>query len=81
MSLEYEPAWHSPIHSLLLSSRKLCDTKVYEPCVRARLGTASHFCEVVVLRLRIVLGSVDPAVERSRHMSEIQGQIMVFAFR
>ena len=28
--------------------------KVYEPKIRARLGTAAHFCEVVVLKLRTV---------------------------
>jgi len=28
--------------------------KVYAPYIRARLGTASHFCEVVVLKLRTV---------------------------
>ena len=33
--------------SLLLSSLELSDTKVYEPYIRARLGTAAHFCEVV----------------------------------
>jgi len=33
--------------SLLLSSLELSDTKVYEPSIRALLGTASHFCEVV----------------------------------
>ena len=40
--------------SLLLSSIELSDTQVYEPYIRARLGTASHFCEVVVLKLRPV---------------------------
>jgi len=30
----------------------LSDTTVYEPSIRALLGTASHFCEVVVLKLR-----------------------------
>ena len=40
--------------SLLLSSLKLSDTKVYEPQIRALLGTASHYCEVVVLKLRTV---------------------------
>ena len=35
--------------SLLLSSLELSDTKVYEPSIRARLGTAAHFCGVVVL--------------------------------
>ena len=34
---------------------ELSDTKVYEPYIRARLGTAAHFCEVVVLTLRIQL--------------------------
>ena len=38
--------------SLLLSSLELGDIKVYEPEIRARLGTAAHFCEVVVLKLR-----------------------------
>ena len=30
----------------------MSDTKVDEPEIRARLGTAAHFCEVVVLILR-----------------------------
>ena len=38
--------------SSLLSSLELSDTKAYEPETRALLGTASHFCEVVVLELR-----------------------------
>jgi len=29
-------------------SLKLSDTRVYEPQIRARLGTTAHFCEVVV---------------------------------
>ena len=37
----------------LLSSLELSDTKVYEPYIRARLGTAAHFCEVVVLKYRV----------------------------
>ena len=32
--------------SLLLSSLELSDTQVYEPYIRARFGTAAHFCEV-----------------------------------
>jgi len=36
--------------SLLLSSLELSDTQVCEPKIRALLGTASHFCEVVVLK-------------------------------
>ena len=31
-------------------SLKLSDTRVYEPQIRARLGTTAHFCEVVVLK-------------------------------
>jgi len=38
--------------SLLLSSLELSDTEVYAPYIRARLGTAAHFCEVVVPKLR-----------------------------
>ena len=38
--------------SLLLSSLQLSNEKVYEPSIRARLGNAAHFCEVVVLKLR-----------------------------
>ena len=33
---------------------KLSDTRVYEPQIRARLGTTAHFCEVVVLKLRAI---------------------------
>ena len=39
--------------SLLLSSLHLSATKVYQPQIRALLGTASQFCEVVVLESRI----------------------------
>jgi len=35
--------------SLLISSLGLSDTKVYEPQIRARLGTASHFCKAADL--------------------------------
>ena len=33
-------------------SLKLSDTRVYEPQLRARLGTTAHFCRVVVRKLR-----------------------------
>jgi len=46
----------SSLSSLLLPSLELSDTKVYEPSIRARLGTASHFCLVVVLKLRTKAG-------------------------
>jgi len=42
-----------PRRSLFL---KLGDTRVYEPQIRARLGTTAHFCGVVVLKLRAVAG-------------------------
>ena len=45
--------------SLLLSSLELSDAKVYEPQTRARLGTAAHFCEVVVLKLKNVSASTE----------------------
>jgi len=38
---------------LLLSSPELSDAKVYEPSIRACLGTTAHFCEVVVPRLSL----------------------------
>ena len=38
--------------SLLLSSLELSDTHVYAPSIRALLGTALCFCEVVALKLR-----------------------------
>ena len=49
---------------LLLSSLELSETKVHEPQVRARFGTAAHFYKVVVLKLvglRVVTGGIWPA--------------------
>jgi len=40
--------------SSLLSSLGLSDTQVCEPSIRALLGTAPHFCQVVVLKSRTV---------------------------
>ena len=34
--------------------------KVYEPYIRARLGTAAHLCEVVVLKLRTLVSPNGP---------------------
>ena len=49
--------------SLLLSSLELSDnTTIYEPGIRALLGTASHFCEAVVLKLRAVPPGTVPRV-------------------
>jgi len=39
--------------SSLRSSLELSDTRVSEPYIRALLGTASHFCEVLVPQSRI----------------------------
>jgi len=39
------PRAASSSSALLLSSLELSDTQVYEPEIRALLGTASHFCE------------------------------------
>jgi len=58
-------AW-SPVFSsssLLLSSLESSDTQVYEPLIRALLGTAAHFCELVVLK---VLPSRSAAVQTLR---------------
>ena len=43
----------------LLSSLELSDTKIYEPSIRALLGTAPHFCRVVVLKWMIALRGAD----------------------
>ena len=40
--------------SLLPASPELSDTRVYRPDIRALLGTAAHFCEVVVLKLIVL---------------------------
>ena len=37
---------------LILSSLELSDTHVYEPLIRALLGTASHFAKVLVLIMK-----------------------------
>jgi len=43
-------------------SLKLSDTGVYEPQIRARLGTTAHFCKVVVLKYLDGIGaSLSPA--------------------
>ena len=46
---------HRSSSSLLLSSLELSDTTIYEPSIRAFLGTASHSCSVIVLKLRTFL--------------------------
>ena len=35
------------VNFFLLSSLELSDTKVYDPQIRALLGTAAHFCKAV----------------------------------
>jgi hypothetical protein len=50
-----DPFFSSPFS---LSSLELSDTKVYEPEVRAILGTALHFCEVVEFPESTVLCSL-----------------------
>ena len=48
-----------PSSSLFLSSLELSDTTLYEPSIRALLGTSSHFCQVAVLKLRAVPSGTD----------------------
>ena len=43
--------------SSLLSRLELSDTEVYEPLLRALLGSASHFCEVAILKSRMSVGA------------------------
>ena len=42
------------LSSSFLSSIELSATKINEPYIRVHLGTALHFCQVAVLRLRTV---------------------------
>ena len=42
------PRSFSTSSPFVLSSLELSDTDVYAPYLRALLGTASHFCEIVV---------------------------------
>ena len=41
---------------LLLSSLELRDSELYEPSIRARLGTAAHFFKIIALKLRACTG-------------------------
>ena len=43
----YPPRTSLLLSSSLLSRLELSGTQVYEPSIRALLGTSSHFCEVV----------------------------------
>jgi len=57
--------------SLLLSSLQLSDAKVYEPEIRALLGTAAHFCEVAVLMgVRPIMFDPSPSDEPGASCSE-----------
>ena len=68
--------------SVLLSSLEMSDAKVYEPYIRARLGTAAHFCEVVVLKLRTApiagAGTASSAADRARGVQRIQRRVHRF---
>jgi len=54
MQVDVERKGRACFSSLLLSSLELSVTQVYESYIRALLRAASHFCEVVVLKLRTV---------------------------
>jgi len=45
-------------------SLQLSDTRVYEPQIRARLGTTAHLCKVVVLKQVDDLAAVTKAVSK-----------------
>ena len=45
----------SPFFLFLITlGLEMSDTNVYEPCIRALLGAASHYCEAVVVESRAV---------------------------
>jgi len=64
--------------SLLLSSLEMSDTKVYEPQIRARLGTAAHFCKVFVLKLFPLQGR-HPRATAADAMARIKAGTLQFA--
>ena len=51
----------APLHSGELRHLIGGDTRVYEPQIRARLGTTAFFCKVVVLKSKDLLGGERPA--------------------
>ena len=73
--------WVNPYNSsssLLLSSLELIDTKVYEPQIRALLGTASHSCEAVVLKLRTVPIGTAPTRQPILYISNSKAWVDIF---
>ena len=67
--------------SLLLSSLELSEAQVIEPSIRALLGTALHFFEEVVLRLKaylvLVVGAALELVEEHRERSRYDPPVVV----
>ena len=61
--------------SLLLSSLELSDAQVYEPYIRARLGTAAHLCEVVVPKF-ILASVMDACAKRPPPSSLLSLQVL-----
>ena len=57
--------------SLLLANLELGDTKVYEPSIRALLGTALHFCKIVDLKLISVPNRVEARGSSTRTTSSL----------
>ena len=57
---------------LLLSSLELSNTKIYKSLIRALLGTAPHFCQAVVLKLRTVpLGTAVQGVIQKKKWRQV----------
>ena len=67
---------HSP-SSVLLSSLELYDTTIYEPEIRALLGTAPHFCSAVGFELRtapqVAAAQSIAGVKKGKLQHEVQG--------
>jgi len=58
--------------ALASSSSSLLSLQVYEPQLRARLGTTAHFYEVVVLKLDLLLAGDDARVGRCERALDAQ---------
>ena len=50
---------------------------VYEPYMRALLGTAADFCEVLVFKLRTLSTAFSPSAEKILHPVATQGALRV----
>ena len=54
---------------------ELSDTKVHEPSIRALLGTASHYCEALVLKLGLATADWTPTGHNDGRIMMVKGLV------